>query len=197
MEFPRCYLRCDRAFLNQHQEFVDIPTAELPNAKNEAHVFVPSPSLSSEASETPQKLRRLISKFDPVRRDHFNRTLGKAGEAFVVEVESRRLTDKGRSDLAKKIRWTSQEDGDGAGFDVLSYDDQTSLPIHLEVKTTNGSARTPFFLTRTELSTAEMRPNSWKIYRVHHFSTDPRIFILNPPLASHLKLVPDVWKASF
>jgi hypothetical protein len=47
--------------------------------------------------------------------------------------------------LARKVRWVAAEDGDGAGYDVLSFD-QAGRERLLEVKTTNGSARTPFFL---------------------------------------------------
>jgi hypothetical protein len=68
----------------------------------------------------PEPLRRLVRKFDPVERDHRNRSLGKAGEQFVVDVERRQLTEAGHVDLAKKIRWIAAEDGDGAGYDVLS-----------------------------------------------------------------------------
>jgi len=100
---------------------------------------------------------RLVRKFDPVERDHRNRTLGKAGEAFVVDLERRQLTDADPTDLARKVRWIAAEDGDGAGYDVLSF----NLGGHarlIEVKTTNGAARTPFFLTRNECNMATERP---------------------------------------
>ena len=90
-----------------------------------------------------------MRKFDPVERDLCNRSLGKAGEEFVVDVERRQLTGADRPDLARKVRWVAAEDGDGAGYDVLSFD-ATGRERLLEVKTTNGSARTPYFLTRNE-----------------------------------------------
>jgi hypothetical protein len=52
----------------------------------------------------------------------------------------------------------------------------------LEVKATNGSARTPFFLTRNECHLAMERPAEWRIYRVHLFAKEPRIFTIAPPL---------------
>src|SRR5437588_12589149 len=69
----------------------------------------------------PERLRRLVRKFDPVERDHRNRVLGNAGEGFVVDLERRQLTEAARPDLARKVRWISAEDGDGAGYDVLSF----------------------------------------------------------------------------
>jgi hypothetical protein len=41
----------------------------------------------------PERLRRLIRKFDPVERDHRNRWRGKAGEDFGFDVEGRPLAE--------------------------------------------------------------------------------------------------------
>lgn len=49
------------------------------------------------------------------------------------------------------------EDGDGAGYDVLSFSAKGRERL-IEVKTTNGSAWTPFFLTRNECDLAESAP---------------------------------------
>jgi hypothetical protein len=136
----------------------------------------------------------LVQKFDPVERDHHNRSLGKAGEAFVVDLERRHLIDAERPDLAQKVRWIAAEDGDGAGYDVLSFN-QGGHERLIEVKTTNGSARTPFFLTRNECSLAIERPEDWRIYRVHMFARAPRIFTVAPPLENVVKLTPETWRA--
>ena len=122
--------------------------------------------------------------------------LGKAGEKFVFDLERKLLIDSARSDLARKVRWVGDEDGDGAGFDILSFDKNGSERL-LEVKTTNGSARTPFFLTRNEHALAIERPEHWRIYRVHQFAKEPRIFKIDPPLEDKIDLRPDIWRASF
>lgn len=64
----------------------------------------------------------LARKFDPVVRDMRNRSLGEAGERRIYENERTRLALSGRSDLAEKVEWTSKELGDGAGYDILSFD---------------------------------------------------------------------------
>lgn len=158
-------------------------------------VFVDPPPLKPVGKEYPG-LKRLVRKFDPVERDHRNRALGKAGEAFVLDLERRRLTDLDRRDLAKKVPWISQEDGDGAGYDILSFDPHGKERL-LEVKTTNGSARTPFFLSRNEREVAEERPEEWRVYRVHHFAKDARIFTIAPPLEVSLNLAAETWRATF
>jgi|ERR1700723_2050240 len=159
-------------------------------------VFVPPPTLRVFAVPVPERLRRLVQKFDPVERDHRNRSLGKAGEAFVVDLERRQLTEVDRLDLARQVRWTAAEDGDGAGYDVLSFN-QAGHERLIEVKTTNGSARTPFFLTRNECGLASERPADWRIYRVHLFTKSPRIFTIAPPLENTVRLTPETWRAFF
>src|SRR5665213_916051 len=41
-----------------------------------SEVFVPSPVRSVDEPHLPLRLQRLVRKFDPVERDHRNRTLG-------------------------------------------------------------------------------------------------------------------------
>jgi hypothetical protein len=159
-------------------------------------IFVEAPPLSSDNKPVPERLRRLVQKFDPVQRDHRNRSLGRAGEEFVIDVEKRQLTDAGVPDLAKKVRWVAAEDGDGAGYDVLSFNRRGDERL-IEVKTTNGSARTPFFLTRNECALANERPTDWRIYRVHRFAKEPRIFTIKPPLENAVRLTAATWRASF
>ncbi len=161
-----------------------------------AEVFVQSPILAAVREPIPERLRRLVQKFDPVERDHLNRALGKAGESFVVDLERRQLTQADRADLARKVRWVAVEDGDGAGYDVLSFNAAGRERL-IEVKTTNGAARTPFFLSRNECSLATERPADWQIYRVHLFANGPRIFTIAPPLETAVRLTTETWRASF
>lgn len=158
-------------------------------------IFVPPPSLD-ERIERPPRLEKLVRKFDPVERDFRNRTLGRAGEAFVLAAERRRLAHAGREDLAERVRWVADLDGDGAGYDVRSYEPDGRERL-IEVKTTNGGARTPFFLTRNEHEVSEARSNEWRLYRVHLFAQRPSIYTLTPPLAQVLHLRAEAWRASF
>lgn len=164
-------------------------------AGEQDQVFV-DPPRPAPASERLPGLNRLIRKFDPVERDFRNRQLGKAGEQFVLDIERRKLLDVGQSELARNVRWVSAEDGDGAGYDILSFEADGREKL-IEVKTTNGAAKTPFFLTRNEYEVAQIRSESWRIYRVHLFSQLPRIFTIRPPLEAVLRLRPEAWRASF
>jgi hypothetical protein len=183
-------------YLTEHPAILEPVPASPAVPPLPAEIFVATPTLAAAVEPIPEPLRRLVRKFDPVERDHRNRSLGKAGEEFVVHLERRQLTGADRSDLARKVRWVAAEDGDGAGYDVLSFD-LTGRERLLEVKTTNGSARTPFFLSRNERDLAAERPEDWRIYRVHLFAKEPRIFTIAPPLENAVNLRPETWRASF
>ena len=183
-------------YLTKHSDVLEsVPISPTPPALP-TEIFVASPPLVSVPERVPEGLKRLVRKFDPVARDHRNRSLGKAGEEFVYNLERRRLAAVGRSDLSQRVRWVAAEEGDGAGYDVLSFN-TTGRERLLEVKTTNGSARTPFFLTRNECDVAKQRPEDWCIYRVHLFAREPRIFTISPPLELKLDLHAELWRASF
>jgi hypothetical protein len=183
-------------YLSKHPDALEtVPIAPAPPT-SPVEIFVAPPPLTITEQPVPAGLARLVRKFDPVERDLRNRTLGRAGEEFVLELERRRLTDAERSDLARKVRWIAVEEGDGAGYDILSFDPSGREQL-LEVKTTNGSARTPFFLSRNECGLATERPADWLIYRVHLFAKEPRIFTIAPPLQNAIKLTAETWRASF
>ena len=182
--------------LTRHPAVLDHVPASQTVAVSPASLFVNAPVLKAVAGPIPDRLRRLVQKFDPVERDYRNRSLGKAGECFVVELERRQLAAADRADLALRVRWVAAEDGDGAGYDILSFD-RSGCARLIEVKTTNGSARTPFYLSRNECDLAEERPAEWRIYRVHLFAKEPHVFTIAPPLEKFVNLRPETWRASF
>ena len=106
------------------------------------------------------------------------------------------LKAAGRDDLARNVRRVSEEDGDGAGYDIASYAPD-GRPRLIEVKTTNGWERTPFHITRNELAVADERRAEWCLFRMWNFSREPRAFELYPPLDAHVSLTPTSFQASF
>src|SRR6185295_7470645 len=73
----------------------------------------------------PEELEQMIAvarKYDVGARDARNRALGRAGEERVLAHERATLLTAGRTDLAHRIRWVSDVDGDGAGYDIRSFE---------------------------------------------------------------------------
>lgn len=173
-----------------------VPASATPGVVEPPAIFVDEapPPPGAPRAPRPAGLERLVRKFDPVARDFRNRTLGKAGEALIVDFERRRLKALDRKDLASKVRWVAQEDGDGAGYDIHSYDQQGNDRL-IEVKTTQGARSTPFFVTRNELSLAHERPDHFRLYRLYEVAQTPRLFKLKPPLEEAVTLEAETWRA--
>jgi len=147
----------------------------------------------------PVELAQMLGiamKFDVAERDARNRALGRAGEERVLWHERGTLAAVGREDLARKVRWVSEEDGDGAGYDIASFEHDGRQRL-IEVKTTNGWNRTPFHISRNELAVADARRNEWCLLRLWSFSRDPKAFELRPPLEAHLTLTPTSFAAAW
>lgn len=108
--------------------------------------------------------------------------------------ERANLLAAGRPDLADRIRWVSDQDGDGTGFDIESFEPNGDNRL-VEVKTTNGWERTPFHITRNELAVAEARREHWRLVRLWNFSRSPTAFELRPPLEAHVSLMATSYQA--
>lgn len=146
--------------------------------------------------EELEKMQAVARRFDIAGRDERNRALGRAGEELVLHRERAQLTQQGRGDLAARVRWVSEEDGDGAGYDIASFTFEGRERL-IEVKTTNGWERTPFHISRNELEVAAARRNDWYLFRLYEFAQSPKAFELRPPLEAHVALTPTSFQASF
>jgi hypothetical protein len=87
-----------------------------------------------EFGEAARRTRRAI-KTDFVQLDAANRHLGRAGELAVVGRERQLLSAMGRQDLSRRVEHVSDTQGDGLGYDVLSFEADGTEKF-IEVKTT-------------------------------------------------------------
>ncbi|MAC89748.1 DUF3883 domain-containing protein [Maricaulis sp.] len=157
----------------------------------------PAPTLSNNPPpDELEQTQAVAVKFDVAKRDEQNRVLGRAGELHALEYERVSLASAGRSDLAKNVRWVSQEDGDGLGYDIASFMPD-GRPRLVEVKTTNGWERTPFHISRNELEVSERLREDWRLLRIWNFARQPKAFELCPPLSAHVSLMPTSYLARF
>lgn len=176
---------------------LEAPKQNVNDLSEAAGLFFEQPPTMNVANETePEALKRLVRKFDPAERDQKNRVLGMQGEELVLRTERGRLTSAGRSDLSERVRWVSKEDGDGAGFDILSFDERGS-ELLLEVKTTTGYRTTPFFMSENERSLSVARPQAFRLLRLYDFARSPRAFLVAPPLESHFFIRPTNYRLGF
>lgn len=158
-------------------------------------VLVQPPAfLNSDLQERHPALWRLVGKYDPAARDELNRSLGRAGEEMVFRFEFDRLCRAGRRDLAKEMDWPADRSEDHRGYDIRSFESDGEESL-LEIKTTNGHARTRFWLSRTQYEVAAQNPSTYRIRRVFHFQNGAEMFDIRPPLDGGLWLIPDKYVA--
>ncbi|MCB1627109.1 MAG: DUF3883 domain-containing protein [Xanthomonadales bacterium] len=148
-----------------------------------------SPPAGRKVAESPAPY---FTQHAGVRRDFLaqeaqNRSLGRAGELLVVELESRRLHEAGKKTLANRVEHVAATQGDGLGFDVLSFDVDGRERL-IEVKTTAFGQLTPFYVSRNELARSSTDADSFHLYRLFDFRRQPRLFDLPGPISTHCRL---------
>lgn len=112
-----------------------------------------------------------------VEREARNRSLGNAGELFVLNYERARLIAAGKEALAGHIEHTSRIRGDYEGYDILSFEESGAERL-IEVKTTKYGVDTSFFVTRNEVETSERCAALYNVYRLFAFRQAPRLYTL-------------------
>ncbi|MDO5292290.1 MAG: DUF3883 domain-containing protein [bacterium] len=121
--------------------------------------------------------------------------IGDAGEEFVYRLEVAKLGEE----IGSKVRHVAKVDGDGAGYDILSYNKQGDVRF-LEVKTTTGPRDTPFFLSENERLFLEIYGEEAEIVRVYNFNMEKRVGevyrISGNEFLDRIKLQPTGYKAS-
>ena len=169
-----------------------------PGLREDTALWVGTPPTFSNQPppEELEQMQLIARKVDVAGRDERNRVLGRAGEERALQHERAVLIQHSRDDLARKVRWVAEEDGDGAGYDIASFEPD-GRPRLVEVKTTNGWERTPFFISRNELDVANERRAEWRLLRLWDFSREPKAFELHPPLDAHVSLTAQTFQANF
>jgi hypothetical protein len=135
-------------------------------------------------------------KINYLEREQLNKSLGLYGEEIVIEFEKWNLKRLGHDKLADKIEWISKEEGDGAGFDILSKN-LNGTDKYIEVKTTRLGKETPFFFSSNELQFSINRASDYHLYRLFNAENDAKLFQKNGALNCICKSVPTMYKGYF
>jgi hypothetical protein len=153
----------------------------------------PRPKPISTTMREPSVHRSAVAT-NYIEREARNRSLGAAGEQFVINFERARLIQAGKEALAAKIEHVSKIRGDGDGYDILSFDKSGSERL-IEVKTTKYASETPFFVSRNELAVSNAYRSQYHLYRLFDFRDAPRLFMLNGALGATCRLSASTYMA--
>ena len=93
----------------------------------------------------------------------------------------------GCPDLARNIVWVAQAEGDGAGYDIRSFN-ADGTPRLIEMKTTGHGKHFPFFVSPNEVVVSERERDAYRLYRLFQFATRPRVFMLHGALSEVCRL---------
>lgn len=146
----------------------EISTTQLPKQLDSSTPKKFDPPIKSDLKTNAPAFK--VQKLpDLSTREAADKELGLQGELFILKLEKQRLTDAGRNDLAVKVEHTSQVRGDGAGYDIKSFNDDDSVR-YLEVKTTKGGIKSRFYITPNELALASYSPDKFVLVRVFDFN---------------------------
>lgn len=174
----------DDALVEAVEEQLAAKPALLAAAVRPAALFAAPPALPLLETAPPKpmpmddRLIRVAQRFDMSRREAEDRFLKALGVASVVAHEARWLTDRGRADLAAKVR--PARSGDAEGCDVISVGLDETLRL-IVVKTTLGAECAPFGLGSAEFELAQARPEAFRIRRVYDLMGEARFYRLKPP----------------
>lgn|GEM_PF-165910 len=170
-----------------------------PYTTNWENIF--DPDLPERIAAVVRPDRKFIARIqDYAKRESMNRHLGKSGENLIYEYEKKRLARAGRDDLANEVEWSSEEKGDGLGYDLKSFavnDETSEVNEHfIEVKTTVSGKYQPFFVTDNELAFSK-KEEHYSLFRVYDFPKTPRFFLLPGPIDRNVDLSSELYKATF
>jgi hypothetical protein len=187
----------DRELHSLAEHYVTAPAASVRMKRDFDSVLVPAPSREHEAAivyTRPNAAPSPRNGVDYLALESRNRSLGLAGEEFVLEFERQTLIAAGKRKLAERIEHVANTRGDGLGYDILSFD-QTGRERLIEVKTTGLGIRTPFFASRREVTVSEQMADQFHLYRVFGFRRSAKLFVVSGALSASCLLDPVQYKA--
>lgn len=174
------------------QTQVTKPEPELPVSLDILSIMVPTPKPERSSKSGSERLREAHHREALRPRNYLeiearNRSLGRAGEELILRYEHERLWRAGSRALADRIEHVAGSGMDYLGFDILSYETSGKERL-IEVKTTRFGALTPFFASRNEVDVSEEKRDHYHLYRIHKFSTCPRVFQISGSLKDTCQL---------
>lgn len=164
----------------------------LPRTPDVANILAtlvdpPPPRQRSDRSYEQRRRPAARRSVDYLAIEARNSALGLDGERYVLNFERARLIHAGKPSLADGVEHTSVEEGDGAGYDIRSFEADGSDRF-IEVKTTKGGIYTPLYLSRNELAVSHEMDVRYHLYRPFQFGESPRLFTKAGPLDRTLRL---------
>lgn len=149
-----------------HNFQIQKDSTKLVSIRNFAAKLIKLQESAVEKIIAPEKRYATARKVDNWEEINKKRRLtGLKGEEIVVAIEKEYLESINRKDLSDKVRHVSLEYGDGLGYDILSFF-ENGKEKYIEVKSTETSFNTPYYLSRNELAFLREHNEDYFLYRI-------------------------------
>ncbi len=119
----------------------------------------------TKTSLPPQEKFRHPRKIDWNDVQSTRSATGLEGEEVALGIEKKYLVSIGKPELAARVAHTSKEQGDGLGYDIVSYFPDGREKF-IEVKSTTGKIESPYFMSVNELAFLKENLETYFLYRV-------------------------------
>jgi len=146
--------------------------------------------------QEPDLIYRSPVKVNYIELEQANRVVGRTGESIALAYEKWRLIQAGKENLADKIEWVSQTQGDGLGFDILSRN-TNGTDRYIEVKSTKLTKEAPFYFSALEHDFSRRNRSNFFLYRVFNLKAEPKLFIANGAYDDFCNASPTHFKGTF
>ena len=187
-------------------QLLDWPTKKThknDEASSKKPNFIPGKIKLSKDNPVKKNVGTTLEEFrtkkspDYALKEKNNKKLGDLGEELVLKYEKEKLMSLNRKDLAEKVLHVSKIEGDGAGYDIKSYDINGSI-MYIEVKATRGNINTDFFMSPIEIKFFKKNKNNFFFYLVFDINkeNDGKFYIVQGDITETFNTEPTNFKLS-
>lgn len=131
--------------------------------------------------------------FEKINRD--KKIIGNAGEKLVYN-DQIEFVKRHAPEYLESVRHVSKLDGDGAGYDICSFNADKKL-VYIEVKSTTGKKETPFYMSASEYEFYELHKENYIIARVYEFDKSSKTGKIEYILGTSFESVFDKYASAY
>lgn len=140
-----------------------------------------------------------VAKTNYAKIDETKTNFGRKCEEIIYNYEKEKLKREGQIEKAEEVIWFSKDIGDGAGYDIESFENINGVyeKIYIEVKGTDKDYTEPFDVTINEVMVSEKLKEHYYIYRIAKANTqNPIYYKIKGSIAENFDLTAIKFKAT-
>lgn len=150
---------------------------------------------------TKAKIKKMLKsikprKIDSIKLAKYNDIIGKTGEEFVLKILNEELNSTSLALEGYEVRHVSKKDGDGLGYDILTYNSKGE-EVYVEVKSTTQGLKSPFYMSAFEREFAIKNKDNYRLYRVYNLDLSTGIgdyYVIEGDIENQFNFTTDTYR---